>query len=110
MQSLIRTALFAGAMLCGAAMSASALPMTPSAQPGAKPLVEKTHGFHRDCRRGHRNLRDGRTVGCEPRYYRDPSPGVTLYFGPSNRGWRDRDWRRDDRRRGDRRDGRRGRD
>ena len=80
----------AGVMLCGAAMAASAAPLP--ATPGVNTAVEKVHGYHRSCVRGHRNVRRG-TVRCGRRYYRNRGPGFSLYIGPGYRSWRHRDWR-----------------
>ncbi len=88
MKSLLSATILAGSFLCGASMSANALPASPAPMK-AQPQIEKVHGFHRSCRGApawrHRHARRGRTVHCGPRFYRYPAPGITLYFGDNDR-------------------------
>ena len=97
MNRLLSSAFVSTALVCGASLSASAAPLTPSAS-GAQSSIEKAHSYHRSCDRGHRHQRDGDWVSCgRSYYYRDRSPGVTLYFGTRDRGnWHSgRHYRRD---------------
>ena len=108
MKAYFASTLLAGALLCGASMNTSAAPFPRSTTVDAQAMTEKVHGYHRDCRAGHRNARGG-IVECGPRYYyRDPSPGFSLYIGPRGGRDRDRDLRRDRDHRRDFRPGRRG--
>lgn len=73
----------AGAAILGATAAYSA-PPSPSATlaTGIQTDIEKTHAYHRSCRRAggwwHRHTRGGRRISCRRGYY---SPGVNLYIG-----------------------------
>jgi hypothetical protein len=73
------SALVGGGLLFAGSMSANAAPLTPQA-PTADTSIEKVHGDHRGCRRGHRHSRWGEWRSCG-HYYRDSAPGVYLRFG-----------------------------
>jgi hypothetical protein len=79
--------------------SASAAPLRPEMPAGPQPMIEKVHGFHRSCAYSsgggwHRHIRPyNGIVSCGSPYYYDPfwgSPGITFWFGPSPRYYRDR--------------------
>ena len=80
------SSVFLGATLAfGASMTASAAPVSPPpASSSIKSNVEKVHGYHRSCRRGHRHTAHGR-VYCG-HFYRDSEPGITLRLGERDRG------------------------
>ena len=68
----------AGAVLLSAgSMTVSAAPLAPPA-PAADSAIEKVHGDHRSCRRGHRHTRWGEWRSCGRSY---SAPGVYLQFG-----------------------------
>ncbi len=84
MKRILSVITIAGAAMFGVANANAAPPSPGLTMPaGIKPDVEKTHGYHRSCRRAggwwHRHTRSGRRVSCGGRYYR---PGVNLYIGP----------------------------
>lgn len=94
MKTFLSAALVAGAVLCGASLGTNAAPLT-SAPIEAQSNVEAVHGFHRDCRRGHRNVRRG-IVSCgSSYYYQDRAPSFGIYIGPERRGYSQRSYRGD---------------
>lgn len=79
MNRYLSSALGAAGLLLAGSMTASAAPIVPTS-PTAGTAIEKVHGDHRSCRRGHRHSRWGDWRSCGY-YYRDSSPGVYLRFG-----------------------------
>jgi hypothetical protein len=87
--------------------TAQAAPLRPELTIEPFAMIEKVHGTHRSCvyspaRGWHRHVsRYNRAVGCGyPYYYDSPfydpfwgSPGITFWFGPSPRYYRDRPYR-----------------
>ena len=102
MNRCLSLALFASALIFGAAAAnaapLSAVPAAPEAGRG----VELVHGGHRSCRSGHRHSWDGDRVRCGRgvRVY-SSEPSVSIRLGKTHRH-RDRD--HDRRRDNDRRD------
>lgn len=81
----LSAALAGAGMLVMGSLGANAAPLAPQAQtPAASTAIEKVHGYHNHCRRGHRHNRWGATRGCGY-YHRDSSPGVYLRFGHGHR-------------------------
>jgi hypothetical protein len=85
--------MFAGAV--------NAAPVRPELGTAPAPLVEKVHGTHRSCAFSyalgwHRHIGPyNRSASCgSPYYYYDDpfwdSPGITFWFGPGPRYYRDR--------------------
>jgi hypothetical protein len=95
-------ALVGAGVLVASSLGANAAPLAPQGQtPAAGTAIEKVHGYHRHCRRGHRHNRWGEWRSCG--YYRHySSPGIHLHFGyrdrhrhrhhHHHRHWRHRHW------------------
>ena len=79
MTRLLSIAVMGAGLMLAVPVSANAAPLSPQA-PAAATAIEKVHGYHRGCQRGHRHQWDGDRVGCGY-YYRDSSPGIYLNFG-----------------------------
>lgn len=95
MKRILSVIAIAGAAVFGAASANAAPPSPGSTMPaGIQTNVEKTHGYHRSCRRSrgwwHRHTRSGRRVSCGHRHYR---PGVSVYIGPGRKYHRHRHYR-----------------
>lgn len=78
MNRYLSSAVAGASLLFVASAGANAAPLAPPA-PTADPNVEKVHGYHRDCRRGHRHNRWGEWRSCGHSYR--GAPGIYLRFG-----------------------------